>query len=158
VTQSPGAQFKASNVAYQQGNNFSQLSLDISKAYKDSAAINSWQRSIRLNRGKNVELKDAISLKAANNITEHFMTTYPAEVTKPGELVIHYQPKNATAKDFVIRYNAKQMEARVDKVPLESMEDKGVKEKWGDNIYRISFNVIKPKAKDQVAFVVEALQ
>ncbi|HMC99456.1 MAG TPA: heparinase II/III family protein, partial [Ferruginibacter sp.] len=154
VNQPPGPQFKATNVSYQQGNHFSQLSLDISKSYPDSAAVSTWQRTIRLNRQKDVEVNDIFSLKKANNIIEHLMTCYPAEVGKPGELIIHYQPKDANAKDFVIKFNPKQMSVTVEKVPLVSKEDKGIKEKWGDNIYRINFTMIQPKLKDKIEFVV----
>jgi hypothetical protein len=155
-TQPPGAQFKASNVTYEKGKNFSQLSLDISKSYPEKAGVNSWQRSIRLNKGKNVEVIDIISLKKADKITQHLMTCYPSEVTKPGELVIHYKPKDAAAKDFVIRYNAKQLQPTVEKVPLTTMEDKGIIQKWGDTIYRINFNVIAPKMSDTIRFVIAA--
>jgi hypothetical protein len=154
VTQPPGAKFKASDVAFQQGKDFSQLSLNISTSYPDSAGLNSLQRTIRLNRGKNVEVNDLISLKKSGKITEHLMTCYPAEVGKPGELIIHYQPKDAPAKDFVIRYNAKQMQVAVEKIPLVTPEDKGVKDKWGDNIYRINFTVIAPREKEKIQFIV----
>jgi hypothetical protein len=156
VTQPPGANFKASNVVYKGDNNAAQLSLDISKSYPDKAGVNSWQRSIRLNRGKNVEVSDVISLKKADKITEHLMTCYPAEVSKPGEITIHYKPKEGEAKDFVVRYNAAQMKPTVEKVALTAMEDKGIKEKWGDNIYRINFNVIAPKTNDKINFSIAA--
>lgn len=153
-TQSPGATFKASNVAFRQDKKFAELSLDISKSYPEKAGVNSWQRSIRLNRGKNVVVRDVISLKKADKITEHLMTCYPAEVSKPGELVIHYKPKNGEAKDFVVKYNAAQMQAAVEKIPLTAMEDKGIIEKWGDNIYRINFTVTSPKANDKINFII----
>lgn len=156
VTQPPGAEFKAGNVAYKQGQAFSELSLDISKSYPAKAGVNSWQRTVRLNRGKNVEVNDVLSLKTADKITEHLMTCYPAEVTKPGELVIHYQPKDAAPKDFVIKYNASQINSTVEKVKLVTMEDKGIIEKWGDNIYRINFNVLAPKTSDKISFMVAA--
>jgi hypothetical protein len=156
VTQSAGAAFKASNVDYKQGKGFSQLSLDISKSYPEPAGVNSWYRSIRLNRGKNVEVSDNISLKKADKITQHLMTCYPAEVSKPGELVIHYKPGNGTTKDFVVKYNAGHMQPEVEKVKLTAMEDKGIVDKWGDNIYRINFNVIAPKANDKIGFIVAA--
>jgi hypothetical protein len=156
ITQPPGANFKASNVVYKDDNNAAQLSLDISKSYPDQAGVNSWQRSIRLNRGKNVEVSDVISLKKADKITEHLMTCYPAEVSKPGEITIHYKPKEGEAKDFVVRYNAAQMKPTVEKVALTAMEDKGIKEKWGDNIYRINFNVIAPKTNDKIHFSIAA--
>jgi hypothetical protein len=34
------------------------------------------------------------------------------------------------------------------------MEDKGVEEKWGDNIYRINFAVTTPKPNDVLQFVI----
>lgn len=154
ANQLPGAQYKAENVAYNKGKSFAELSLDISHAYAGQAAANSWQRSIRLNRGKNVVVKDIIKLQQANNITEHLMTCYPAEVTKPGELVIHCTPQNGKPTDIVIQYNAKQMQPTVEKVPLTAMEDKGVEEKWGDNIYRINFAVTTPKPNDVLQLVI----
>jgi hypothetical protein len=154
-TQPPGPQFKANNVSYQQGKDFSQLSEDISRSYPDSASVISWQRSIRLNKGKNVEVNDVYSLKNSAKLTEHLMTCYPAEVGKPGELIIHYQLKDARAQDFVVKYDVKQMRVAVEKIPLVTMEDKGVKDKWGDNIYRINFEVIDPKAKDKIKFIIE---
>ena len=153
-TQPPGATFKATNVVFREDKKFAELSLDISKSYSEKAAVNSWQRSIRLNRGKNIEVKDIVSLKKAEKITEHLMTCYPAEVVKPGELVIHYKPKNGEAKDFVVRYDAKQMQAVVEKISLTAMEDKGIIEKWGDNIYRINFSVSAPKVNDKINFVI----
>lgn len=155
VDQQAGSRFKASEVAYKQDATSSQLSLNIAAAYPDSAAVQSWQRSIRLNRGRNVEINDVFALKKAGSITQHLMTCYPAEVGKPGELLIHYRPKDAAARDFVIKYNASQLRPAVEKIKLTTPEDKGILDKWGDNIYRINFEVIKPKVNDKMGFVVE---
>jgi hypothetical protein len=152
--QPPGAQYKANRVAYTTNRSYAELSLDIAGAYPEQAAATSWQRAVRLNRGKNVVVKDIFALQKAGPITEHLMTCYPAEVLKPGELVIHCQPRNGKPKDLVILYNARQMEPTVEKVPLTTMEDKGVQEKWGDNIYRINFIVTAPKANDAIQFVI----
>ncbi len=154
VNQPPGARFKANNVEYKKGNGFAELSLDISKAYPDSAAIQSLKRTIHLNKGKGVELNDVFSLSRTTKITEHLMTCYRSEISKPGELVIHYTPKEVAAKDFLIKYDAKQMQASVEKIPLTAMEDKGILEKWGDNIYRINFKVLTPKTNDKINFQV----
>jgi len=156
VNQSPGATFKATNVAYKEDKTFAELSLDIAKSYPENAGINTWQRSIRLNRGKNVEVKDIIALSKADSIVENLMTCYPAAITSPGELTIHYAPKQGTPKDFVIRYNPKQLGVAIEKVPLTAVEDKGVLDRWGDNIYRITFKVITPKTKDKINFTIAA--
>jgi len=154
VTQSPGADFKANNVAYKQGKTFAAFSLNISKAYPEGAGVNSWKRTVRLNRGKNVEVNDIVSLQKANQLTQHLMTCYATEVIKPGEVVIHYISLNKEPKDFVIKYNVKQLQAAVEKIPLTAMEDKGIKDKWGDNIYRINFKVIAPKTTDKINFII----
>ena len=44
------------------------------------------------------------------------------------------------------------MQAVVEKVPLTTMEDQGIIQKWGDTIYRINFKVIAPKASDKFSF------
>ncbi|THU34281.1 heparinase [Niastella caeni] len=154
ANQPPGPGYKATRVAYNKSKLYAELSLDMAGAYPEQAAATSWQRSVKLNRGKNVVIKDIFVLKKAGAITEHLMTCYPAEIIKPGELVIHYQPKNGEPKDFVIQYNARQMQPTVEKIPLTAMEDKGVQDKWGDNIYRINFTVTTPKTNDAIQFVI----
>lgn len=156
ITQPPGANIKATNAVYKEGKNFSQFSLNIAAAYPEKAGVKTWQRTVRLNRGKNVEVQDVFSLQKADNMVQHIMTCYPAEVIKPGELVIHYQPEGATAKDFIIQYNAKQMQPSIEKVLLQGEEDKGILQKWGDSIYRINFNVTAPKAQDKISFSIAA--
>jgi hypothetical protein len=154
ANQLPGAKYKAARVTYNSNKSYAELSLDIAGAYPEQAAATGWQRTVRLNRGKNVVVKDSYTLKKSDSITEHLMTCYPAEVIKPGELVIHCQSKNGNQKDFVIHYNARQMQPSIEKVPLTAMEDKGVQDKWGDTIYRINFTVTAPKASDVIELVI----
>ena len=94
-TQPPGRQFSASDVQYKSARRYSQFDVDIAKAYPEDAAINSWKRTVRLNRTKNVTVTDAINLKQVNELTEHMMTCYPSEVRTPGELIIHYKVNDA---------------------------------------------------------------
>jgi hypothetical protein len=152
--QPPGMSFKASNVTYKADNAATQFAVDISRAYPKEAGVNSWQRTIRLNRGKNVQIDDVISLQTANALTQHLMTAYPAEVGKPGELIIHYNPKGGQPKNFVVKYNPKQMQPSVEKVKLDAPEDRGIITKWGDTIYRINFTVLSPKTSDKLNFVI----
>jgi hypothetical protein len=41
-----------------------------------------------------------IQLSEAQSVVQHFMTCYPAEVAKPGELIIHFAPKDNKANDL----------------------------------------------------------
>lgn len=151
--QLPGEQYRANNVQYFPSENTINYSLDISKAFPGDAGINSLQRTIQYKREKQVVITDVFDLKKANQITEHFMTVYPSEVLKPGQLVIHYQTADNRVKDFVIQYDAKKMAPKIEKIKLETEEDQGVLKKWGDRIYRINFEFVSPKTKDKATFI-----
>jgi hypothetical protein len=155
-TQLPGKNYKASDVSHVVAKSYSQFVLDISKAYPADAEINSWRRTVRLNRGKDVQVTDVFSLKSALQVTQHLMTCYPSEITKPGELVIHYYDSEKKSRDFVVRYNPKQMEAIVEKIPLTAMEDQGIIQKWGDRIYRINMKVLSPRSSDKLSLQVSS--
>ncbi|CAL1518936.1 heparinase II/III family protein [Chitinophaga sp. MM2321] len=155
-TQLAGSRYKAEAVVYKSGASYSQLTMNIGAAYPAEAGISKWNRSIRLNRNKQVQIEDQVQLTRGDAITQHLMTCYPVDVSVPGKLVIHAATATGTAKDFYVHYPAKQLVASVEKIPLEQMEDQGVKQKWGDNIYRISLKSISPATKDKFIFSVTA--
>lgn len=155
--QLPGAEFKSRNVSYKFGNNYSSLTLDIASSYPKDAGVNTWVRNIRLNRWKNVQIEDVIQLSEAQSIVHHFMTCYPAEVAKPGELIIHFAPKDSIAKDFIVNYNASIFDVSVEKIKLENMEDKGILQKWGDTIHRINLKVKQPKSSGVQRFIIRPI-
>lgn len=146
--QLPGPKFKANSVNYQTSKSAIRFSLDISKAYPADAGILSWKRTLTFNRGKNVIIEDDARLERAESVTQHFMSCYPSEVSKPGELTIHHKTESGSIKDFKLEYNAGQFDASVEKVKLETAEDKGVIQKWGDSVYRINLTAKSPKASD----------
>lgn len=154
ATQMPGSEFKARDVAYSSGNGYAQFVLDIARAYPESAGVNSWKRTIRLNRGKNVVVRDAANLNVAASLTQHLMTSSPATVIKPGEVVIHYTGRDGVKKDFIVKYDARLLEASVEKIPLVAKEDQGILTKWGDTIYRINFKSTAPMKTGQFGFEV----
>ena len=148
ITQSPGLRFKAENVKYKKSNSSAEFSLDLAKAYPADAQVNSWKRTIVLNRGKGVQWQDVVDLANAGSVKQYLMTCYPGEITKDGEVVIHYQPKDGKTIDFVVKYDPKQFRASIEKVKLETEEDNGIRTKWGDVIHRITLEAITPKTKD----------
>ncbi|MCE1198154.1 MAG: heparinase II/III-family protein [Marinilabiliales bacterium] len=153
--QLPGAQYKAEKVSFRSAKGFAGLSLDIAPSYPAEAGIAAWTRDIRLNRGKNVQWDESIQLKEAKSITLHLMTACSAEVVKPGELVLHSDNGSGAQLSFVLHYNPRQMEATLEKMKLDQMEDKGVRRNWGDNICRISFKVLNPKTKDHFSMMLQ---
>ncbi|NJO87543.1 MAG: heparinase [Chloroflexia bacterium] len=156
--QLPGEQYKATNVGYKTEKIFSGFAVDLAKCYPVDAGIISWKRSVILNRNKNVELTDAYTLNFAESVSEHFMTCWPAELKKPGELIIHFKKNAETNFDFCIRYDAAKFSVNIEAIALTAMEDKGVQQKWGDLINRISFSVKSPKKVDKHIFTIEKIK
>lgn len=147
--QLPGETYHAGNVSYKADKAKVQFVLDIAKSYPADAGIKSWKRTLTFNRNKGVIVQDESDLSKAESVTQHLITCHFAEIAKPGEVVIHYKNENGKTKDFIIQYNAGQFDASVEKIKLEAMEDKGIIQKWGDNIYRINLKAKAPKAKDK---------
>lgn len=143
-TQPPGMDFKATDVVYNNSKKYAEFSLDISEAYPKEANITSWKRTIRLNRVKDVVVKDITDIENPESIIQHLMTCYQPEIGKEGEVLI--QTGDAV---FSVNYDAKKFNINIEKVKLESAEDQGIIQKWGDNIYRINLEVKNPKNKDQ---------
>ncbi|WP_343746105.1 heparinase II/III family protein [Chitinophaga sp.] len=133
-TQLAGARYKATDAAYQSAAGYSRMSMDIAAAYPEQAGIRQWRRSVRLDRGRAVHVTDSFALQAPGTFRQYLMTCYPVDVSRPGQLQI---------QDFVVTYPAGLLEASVEKVHLQQMEDEGIRQKWGDNIYRI---ILKAKA------------
>jgi hypothetical protein len=88
------------------------------------------------------------NLAKANAVIQHVMTCYPADHTAPGEVVIHYRTPAGKNIDFIVNYNPKQIRVNIEKIKLDTEEDRAVKQRWGDEIHRINFEVIAPKTKD----------
>lgn len=139
-TQKPGRDFKAEYLNHDIRKNKTSLKLDISKAYPADAGINYWNRTVSLNRGKNVKIEDEYSLKQFVEVKNSMMTCWPVEILSDGEVVIKYTSDEGKVVPFVVKYDSKVWEASVEQIPLEQPEDEGVKRNWGNgNIRRICF-------------------
>ncbi|MFR9166630.1 MAG: heparinase II/III family protein [Dysgonomonas sp.] len=153
--QLPGVDYRATNVEYDKEDSSAIFKLDIAKAYGSEADIISWEREVKLNRGKNIRITDNTKLGSVKSINQHIMTCYPADVINDrGQIIIHFF-NDSIAQDFVIEYNPKQMRASVEKIKFETPEDVGIKEKWGDTLHRINFEIKTPKKKDSYNFTIK---
>ncbi|HCR90581.1 MAG TPA: heparinase [Prolixibacteraceae bacterium] len=151
-SQKEGPQYKAAQVSFTSNSSFAQLSLNLAKAYPAEAGIIGLERTIRLNRGKNVEITDLVNLSNPGSIVQHLMTCYPSEVVKPGELLVHFNSEENQTMDFIIRYNPVQLNVEVEKIKLETPEDGGIRRNWGETIHRINFTSKDSKTNSKFVF------
>ncbi len=135
VMQAPGASFKATDVSCVNSDSLVTFSLDISKAYPDSAFVSSWRRTISYHRGHSIEINDNYKLSKSLKPTQWTFMSYPEpKVSKPGTITF-------SGSDKILEYQASIMNATIEPI---SIKDERLKSAWGDKLYRI---VLTRKAK-----------
>ena len=127
VPQRFGQEYKATNVVCKEKQRF--FSADISTAYPEEAAVNSWIRSYKL-ENKRLVITDKFSLKetkAANQV--NFLVWGDIDISKAGEISIKVGDEHATL-EYPTNFKA----------TLETIElpDTRLSNVWGKQTYRIN--------------------
>ena len=138
VMQKEGRQYAAEDVAYETAEDFAQLKMNIAPAYPNEAGINSWLRTVRLNRGTDLQVVDSFDLKEkSKEIVQNLIT--PCEIVRdePGQMVIR-DPKEEL--EMVIRYDSQKLSLESEPIDLN---DERISNVWGKRLYRI---MLKPKS------------
>ena len=146
VMQSAGREFAASDVVYHADDGAAEFRLNIATAYPKEADLESWKRTLRLNRATNeIEVADDYSLeKPAKLITLTLMT--PCRVTQegPGQLSL------AVASGNVVKvlYDGAAFTPVVEEIRLE---DARLRSSWGERLYRILLRAANPAPRARFA-------
>ncbi len=135
VMQSAGRRFAARAVQHQADETAAELSLDIAPAYPESAHVKAWRRTVRLNRGKDVEITDAFELSESSGATSlNLMTPMQADVKRPGLLRLTRGGKSANGHAVEIEYDPSRLSAAIEPIHLD---DKRLMNVWGETLNRI---------------------
>lgn len=144
VPQRFGQEYKATNVVCKEKQRF--FSADISTAYPEEAAVNSWIRSYKL-ENKRLVITDKFSLKetrAANQV--NFLVWGDIDISKSGKVIIKVGEEQAT-----LEYPANF------KATLETIElpDTRLSNVWGKQIYRIVLTDTQKKLEGNYKFIIK---
>ena len=123
---------------------------DIAGAYPDSAGVKSWRISYRLKKDGSMVIKERFSLLEARVPSVlHFLVS--------GEPVIRDEGQIEFSGGVVLKYNAKQFTASVEKKSLVGL---GFSSRWGDALYRISLtaNKLQKRGKYVLTLVPPAIE
>jgi hypothetical protein len=143
VMQKEGRQYAARDVKYESAKGFAQLKMNIAPAYPDQADVNSWLRTVRLNRGKDLQIVDSFDLKEkSQDIVQSLMT--PCEIVRnePGQLVLR-DPKEQ--HEMAIRYDPQKLSLESEPIHLN---DERISTVWGGRLFRIMLRSKTATAKD----------
>jgi hypothetical protein len=152
VMEKEGREFEARNVVYKFDDSFAQLSLDIAGTYPKEANVDSWVRTIRLNRGKDIKVTESYKLTKSNqDLKLCLMTPCKATIDKPGVIALDYikNENNPMPVKVLIHYEMNKFKPSFDEI---SIEDNRLKSVWGDRLIRIIFQVNSPKLQDTLTF------
>lgn len=147
VMQKAGREFSASAVAYQADDQAAALTLDLAKAYPAEAGVQSWKRTLRLNRHQAVDITDAFRLaKPSADVMLSLMTPYEVAVTEPGVLTLTGRDTGRGLPPTLrIRYDAAKLKPVIEEIDLK---DARLQESWGSSLRRILLKAQKSAASD----------
>jgi len=145
VMQKNGRSFSAKDVVYKKTDQSTQFSLDIAGAYPKEAGVKSWQRTVQLNRDKNITLVDQYVLdKVSGGVMLTFMTPCDVTIDKSGKLVLKGDGEKFGSATVV--YDAKKFDATTETVALD---DRRLSRSWRtEQLTRIVLKAKSPSKKD----------
>jgi hypothetical protein len=152
--QKEGRQYAAEAVQYQTSKGSSSLTMNIAKAYPVEAGIQSWVRTVRVNKGKegSVVVSDKYVMgQPLVSLTQTFMTVCRVDLTQRGKVML----ETDTHEKLRIDYDGAFWDASVEKVDLVNPEDEGIRQRWdGRAIYRVLLKAVKLPAQHTVQYTI----
>ncbi|HEY5913646.1 MAG TPA: heparinase II/III family protein [Verrucomicrobiae bacterium] len=147
VMQSAGRQFAARAVVCETNESIAQLQMDISLAYPAAAKVKSWLRTVRLHRGRDVEITEAFELsETSGETTLNLLTPLEADTSQPGQVTLHGIPESGPSRLNVrLEYDATKLAPTVDRIP---MTDPRLAKSWGTNLNHLILHARSPALKD----------
>ena len=140
-SQHDGKQYKARVVSHKSG----QLTLDIGGAYPVEAQIQQWLRTVKVQKGKQVDITEDFVLKAFQAPTQLMLITpIEPQLTKAGIISLG---------SHTINYNAKQLMPEVE--DLTPLLDPTLRQMWGTHLYRIKMTLCSNRLKQRIQYVIK---
>ncbi|MEI6422673.1 MAG: heparinase II/III family protein, partial [Lentisphaerota bacterium] len=143
VQQAAGRMYAASDVVYRANDELVEFSLDIAKAYPDTAGVKVWKRTCRLLRGATpvVEIEDDFELLAPTEaLALSLMTVHRPFQDSSGAWKIPVSDGESIRMEIIgVGFKAALEEKNIDDPLLVSV--------WGKLLYRLVIFAIKPMQK-----------
>jgi hypothetical protein len=152
VMQGAGYEFAARDVAYRADDSSAQLSLDIAGAYPPEAGLQTWKRTLRLDRaGNEIEVHEVFVLRRpGGRITLSLMTPCHATQSGAGELTL----AGGLLRSGKVRllFDAQALVFSTEEIRII---DARLRSAWGERLYRVLLTADKapPRAEWRLRFL-----
>jgi len=152
VMQKDGREFRAGEVDYEATEESAAFRLDIAPAYPEEAKVLSWERTITLNRGKNVVVRDRYELgEAVQNLELTLMCWRKPVPVQEGVMELENSEEAPSLKPVIIEYDKQKFGAVIETIPLG---DARLRSSWGERLYRIVLRAKQKPRADEFAIVI----
>ncbi|MFH1718188.1 MAG: heparinase II/III family protein [Planctomycetota bacterium] len=132
VMQEAARRYAAKDVEYEAKEGYAQLTMDIAPAYPEGAGIRTWLRTVRLNRGRDIQVVDSFELKESpRELAQSLITPCGIAQDKPGEIVLT-DPQTKTR--LTVQYDPDKLAVQTEVI---RMDDESLVEIWGPRMSRI---------------------
>jgi hypothetical protein len=145
--QEAGRRHAARGVSYRSTGAFAELVLDLAAAYPEEAKVESWLRTVRLDRGRNVEITDRFKLSEVSGVTTENLIT-PRDAVSEASGVLNLTSRDGLGdRPAVVRieFDAAKLKARVERIELD---DARLVKVWGDRLNRIILSPVNAVTSD----------
>jgi hypothetical protein len=146
IQQGVGPQFRATNLVYTVDDRSAELKMELALAYPPASQLRSWQRSVRLDREKNlIDITDDFILaREVPEITLNLMTA--CEVTQSSKGSLTLISKQA-APPTVLTFDPSILTPFIETVVLDNEE---LKTSWGSHVNRIQLKAFHQKGSGRL--------
>jgi hypothetical protein len=143
VMQAPGKQFEARYLSHAADEASASLTLDLAGAYPPEAGLQSWKRTVVLNRGRDVQIADTFEISESAEVTLNLLTPCKVVVDSAGRITFEEQtlgnglPSGAAQ----LTYDPDALTASVEPIDVADDRLKGI---WGDRLTRVVLKTTAP--------------
>jgi len=144
IMQAPGKEFAAREVTYRADEESAEFNLDLALAYPPQSHLESWKRSVVLQRGRQVVLTDSYVFELAPaSLTLSLMTPCQVDISTPGYVLLS---ETALVNDRVsasgkITFDSRHFTVSTEVIPIA---DNRLGSTWGQRVTRILFTANDP--------------
>jgi len=151
--QKDGRDHAASDVRYRAGARAAELSLDIAGAYPPEAGVKAWRRTLRLERGRRIVVRDRYELDmAAAPAVWTFMTVRKPSEAGPGRILLGAADSPGRTEPLRLIYDGARWRAAIEPI---AVNDTRLRAAWGGTVYRILLRAKAVSASGEAVFRVE---
>lgn len=148
VMQHNGANFKATDLKHESDDRHAVFSFNIAATFPAEAGVKSWVRTLTLDRVHDkLTIEENFELAKAVPVSLSIMTPRLADTAQAGSIVL--KVASGDAKPCLLKYDGTAIEAKVETIKLE---DEGLRENWGEQIYRLLLNSKQPVASGKWSY------